>query len=166
MRKELKFIQQALQENSKILFEVLIVCIIQRTPMALLFGDNPLISCDGYSSDLQFWWFILFPDEIVAWTLLHLKNNNDQNFISINVLEYVAVIINYCGALTAYMEDGFTDNPHSVVLCVTDNLSAKNRTMHTCKKSIIRHALAHFFCGLLIGSEVGNNAKWISTVAN
>jgi hypothetical protein len=97
-----------------------------------------------------------------------LKNNNGQNFISINLLEYVTVIINYCGALMAYMEDGFTDDPHPVVLCIsiTDNVSAKNWTMHTCKKSIIGRTVAHFFCGLLIGSEVGINVKWISTVAN
>ena len=38
--------------------------------------------------------------------------------------------------------------------------------MHTCKKSIVGRALARFFCGLLIGSEVGINAKWISTEAN
>jgi hypothetical protein len=155
-----------LQENSKTSFEVPITFIIPRTPTASLFGDSSLISCGGYSSDLRFWCFIPFPDEIVARTLLHLKNNNDQNFISINVLEYVTVIINYCGALTAYIEDGFIDDPHPVVLCITDNVSAKNWMMHTCKKSIIGRALAHFFCGLLIGSEVGINAKWISTVDN
>jgi hypothetical protein len=81
MREELKFIRQALQENSKIPFEVLIAFIIPRTPTASLFGDSSLISCGGYSSDLRFWWFIPFPDEIVARTLLHLKNNDDQNFI-------------------------------------------------------------------------------------
>jgi len=166
MREELKFIRQALHENSTIPFEVPIAFIIPRTPTASLFGDSSLISCGGYSTDLRFWWFIPFPDEIVARTLLHLKNNDDQSFISINVLEYVTVIINYCGALTAYMEDGFTDDPHPVVLCVTDNVSAKNWTMHTCKKSIVGRALARFFCGLLIGSEVGINAKWISTEAN
>jgi len=37
---------------------------------------------------------------------------------------------------------------------------------HTCKKSIIGRALARFFCGLLIGSAVGINATWISTVEN
>ena len=166
MREELKFIRQALHEKSTIPFEVPIAFIIPRTPTASLFGDSSLISCGGYSIDLRFWWFIPFPDEIVARTLLHLKNNDDQSFISINVLEYVTVIINYCGALTTYMEDGFTDDPHPVVLCVTDNVSAKNWTMHTCKKSIVGRALARFFCGLLIGSEVGINAKWISTEAN
>jgi hypothetical protein len=53
-----------------------------------------------------------------------------------------------------------------VVLCVTDNISAKNWMTHTCKKSIIGGALARFFCGLLIGSNVGINATWISTVTN
>jgi hypothetical protein len=53
-----------------------------------------------------------------------------------------------------------------VVLCVMDNISAKNWTMHTSKKSIIGHALTRFFCGLLIGSDVGIDAKWISTLAN
>jgi hypothetical protein len=38
--------------------------------------------------------------------------------------------------------------------------------MHTCKRSIIGHALAHFFCGLMIGSEVAINVKWISTLTN
>jgi len=138
LHEELKFTRQAFQENSKIPFEVPIAFIIPRTQMASLFGDSSLISCGGYSSDLRCWsWFIPIPDEIVSRTLLHLKNNDDQNFISVNVLEHVTEIINYCGTLTAYMEDGFSGDPHPVVLCVTDNVSAKNWTMHTCKKSLL-----------------------------
>jgi hypothetical protein len=34
------------------------------------------------------------------------------------------------------------------------------------KKLIIGCALARFFCGLLTGSRVGINAKWISTIDN
>jgi hypothetical protein len=122
--KKLKLKWQAFQEDFKIPFEVPIAFIIHRTPTASLFGDSSLISCGGYSSDLWFWWFILFPDEFVVRMLLHLKNNNDQNFISINVLEYVTIIINYCGALTAYLEGGSLTT-HPVVLCVTDNISTK-----------------------------------------
>jgi hypothetical protein len=97
---------------------------------------------------------------------LHLKNNKTDKFISINCFEYVTIIINYCAAITAILKSQITTNPHLVVLCMTDNTSAKNWTMHTCKKSIIGCALARFFCGLLIGSDVGINAKWISTTAN
>ena len=84
----------------------------------------------------------------------------------INCLEYVTIIVNYCAAISAILEDDDIADPHPVVLCMTDNISAKNWTVHTSKKSIIGHALARFFCGLLIGSNVGINAKWISTLAN
>ncbi len=58
------------------------------------------------------------------------------------------------------------DNPNPIVLCVTDNTIALNWTLHTTKKLIIGRALARFFYGILIGSRVGINAKWISTTNN
>jgi hypothetical protein len=57
----------------------------------------------------------------------------------------VTIIINYCAAITAMLESQITTNPHLVVLCMTDNISAKDWTMHTSKKSIIWHASARFF---------------------
>jgi hypothetical protein len=59
-----------------------------------------------------------------------------------------------------------TDDPHPVVLCITDNTRTLNWTLHTSKKSIIGQALARFFCGLLISYNIGVNAKWISTIKN
>jgi hypothetical protein len=97
---------------------------------------------------------------------VHLKNNSDETFISINCLEYVTIIINYCASKAVFEGKKITDDPHPVVLCVTDNTSALNWTLDTSKKSIIGRALARFFCGLLIGSNVGVNAKWISTTKN
>ena len=166
MRAEIDFIRQALADNSGISFEVPIGLIIPRTPTASLFGDSSLRACGGYSTTLRVWWYIPFPDEIVHRTLLHMKNNENETFISINCLEYVTIIINYCAAIYAFAKNDITTDPHPVVLCVTDNVSAKNWTVHTSKKSIIGRALARFFCGLLIGSDVGINAKWISTHAN
>jgi hypothetical protein len=58
------------------------------------------------------------------------------------------------------------NDPYPVVLCIMDNTSALNWTLHTSKKSRIGRALARFFCGLLIGLNVGVNTKWISTVKN
>ena len=165
LRAELDFIRQALKEDSGISFEVPIAFIVPRTPTASLFGDSSLRACGGSSTTLRVWWYISFLDEIVQQTLLHLKNNDDKTLVSINCLEYVTIIINNCAALTAF-ESEITINPHLVVICVTDNISAKNWTMHTCKKSIIGRACARFFCGLLIGSNIGINAKWISTLAN
>ena len=56
----------------------------------------------GYSIDLFFWSHVQFPVEVVARTLNCLPDNKDGNFISINVLEFVVVIIDYCVALAKY----------------------------------------------------------------
>ncbi len=163
---KLDFIRQALRDDSGIAFEALIVFIIPKTPMATLFGDSLLWACGGYSTTLRVWWYISFPDDIIWRTLLHLSNNKSKTFISINCLKYVTIIINYCAAIAALLKSQVPIDPHPAVLCVTDNISAKNWTLHTSKKSIIGRALARCFCGLLIGSDVGINAKWISMAAN
>jgi hypothetical protein len=87
-------------------------------------------------------------------------------FISINCLEYFTINMNYCASLLVFETWKIDNNPHPVVLCVTDNTSALDWTLHTSKKSIIGRAFARFFCGLLIGSNVGVNVKWISTIKN
>jgi hypothetical protein len=95
MRAELDFIRQALNDDSGISFEVpSISFIIPKTPTASLFGDSSLLSCGGYSTDLRVWRYLPLLDKIVQRTLLHLKNNEDETFISINCLEYVTKIIN------------------------------------------------------------------------
>jgi hypothetical protein len=62
--------------------------------------------------------------------------------VLINVLEFVMVIINYCAALNVVRTSPVTDNPHPVILNVTDNSSALSWTLHTCKQSKIRQMLA------------------------
>ncbi len=166
MREELSFIASILNPDSGIKFETPISHLIPRTPTASIIGNSSLLMCGGYSVTLKFWWHLTFPKEIVERTLLHLKDNSDKNFISINCLEYVTIIIDYCAALTSLASNKFNDDPHPVVLCITDNTSALNWTLHTSKQLAIGWALARFFCGLLIGSDVGINAKWISTIKN
>jgi hypothetical protein len=51
------------------------------------------------------------------------------------------------------LKSQISSDPHLLALCITDNISAKNWIMQTSKKSIIGHALARFFCGLLIEVE-------------
>jgi hypothetical protein len=94
MQAELDFIRQALEEDSGIHFEVPIAYIIPRTPTASLFGDSSLCACGGYSTTLPVWWYLSFPDDIDQQTMLHISNNQDETFISINCLEYLTIIIN------------------------------------------------------------------------
>ena len=75
------------------------------------------------------------PPEVQARTLLYKADNTDGTFISINVLEFVTVIIQYCAAYTAVIEDGLTeDDPAPVFLNRTDNTSSLNWTLHSYKK--------------------------------
>ena len=166
MHEELNFISDALSENSGIKFETPIAHLIPRIPTALIIGDSSLTACGGYSITLEFWWHLAFPESVTHRTLLHLDDDKDETFISINCLEYVTIIINYCATIVKFENCKINDDPYPVVLCVTDNTSALNWTLHTSKKSIIGRALARFFCGLLIGSRIGINAKWISTIEN
>jgi hypothetical protein len=147
-------------------FETLIAHLIPRIPTASIFGDSFLLSCSGYSTTLKFWWHLSFPPEVIARMLLHLKDNSDNSFILINYLEYVTIILSYCASLIVFDTQKINYDPHPILLCVTDNTSAPNWTLHRSKKSIINRALAKFFCGLLIGSRVRINANWISTVNN
>jgi hypothetical protein len=166
MREEITFISHALAPDSGIKFETPIAHLIPRTPTASIIGDSSLLACGGYSITLGFWWHLSFPENKVGRTLLHLKDDSDKRFISINCLEYVTIILNYCASLVTFASKKVNDDPYPVILCVTNNTSALNWTLHTSKKSIIGRALARFFCRLLIGLNVGVNAKWISTTEN
>ncbi len=121
MEAELEFICQA----SVIDFEVPIGLVIPRALTTSLYRDSSLHACGGYSTTLRVWWYLSFPDEIVQQTLLHLKDNKDKTFISINCLEYT-IIINYCAAITALLHNDIINDPHPVVLCVPDNVSANH----------------------------------------
>jgi hypothetical protein len=86
--------------------------------------------------------------------------------VLINILEFVTVIINYCAALHVVQTSPITDDPHPVILNVTDNSSALSWTLHMCKQSKIRQMLTRFFCSLLINLPLGINSQWISTIDN
>jgi hypothetical protein len=120
----------------------------------------------GFSITLGFWWHIRFPEKVVQHTLQFKTSNDNGMLVLINVLEFVMVIINYFTALHVVRTSPVTDNPHPVILTVTNNSSALSWTLHTCKQSKIGQIFAHFFCSLLINSPIGINSQWISTIDN
>ncbi len=86
--------------------------------------------------------------------------------VLINVLEFVMVITNYCAALHVVQTSPVTDDPHPIILNVTDNCSTLSWTLHMCKQSKIGQMLARFFCLFLINLPLGINSQWISTINN
>jgi hypothetical protein len=135
-------------------------------PFATTMGDNLLEGAGGFSVTLRFWWHIRFLDKVVWHTLQFKTSNGNGMLMSINVLEFVTVIINYCAALHVVRTPPVTDDPHPVILNVTDNSSAISWTLHTCKQSKIGQMVARFFCSLLINLPLGINSQWISMIDN
>jgi hypothetical protein len=135
-------------------------------PFATTIGDSSLEGAGGFSITLGFCWHICFPEEVVWCTFQFKTSNDDDMLMLINVLEFVTVIINYCAALHVVRTSSVTDDPHPVILNVTDNSSALSWTLHTCKQSKIGQMLAHFFCSFLINSPLGINLQWISRIDN
>ncbi len=86
--------------------------------------------------------------------------------VSINVLEFVTMMINYYATLHIVQTSPITDDPHLVILNITDNSSTLSWTLHMCKGSKIGQILANFFCSLLINSPLGINSQWIRTINN
>jgi hypothetical protein len=114
-------------------------------PTFITFGDSCLKGTGGYSLSLGFLWHLPFPEKVKLHMLLHKRYNTDGLLISINVLEFVTVIINYCAALHIVLSTNPTNDPYPVLLNITDNASALSWTMGACCKSRIGRLLACFF---------------------
>jgi hypothetical protein len=135
-------------------------------PTFTSFGDSCLEGAGGYSILLGFLWHIPFPKAVKQRTLLHKRDNKDGLLISINVLKFVTVIINYCVMLHMVTTTLATNDPYPVLLNVTNIASALSWLTGACKKSKVGRLLACFFCLLMLNSLLGINSKWISTDDN
>ncbi len=118
---------------------------------------------------LNFFWLPVTP--LFSWkikqsTLLHKNDNADGCLISINILEFITIIISYCTLLHVILTTSVTDDPYLVLLNTTHKLSELSWTTGACKKSSIGQLLAQFFCSLLINLPLDVNSQWISTIPN
>jgi hypothetical protein len=133
MHYKIEFFCNKLKPDSGIEWETPIAHLIPQTPLAATIGDSSLEGAGGFSITLGFWWHIHFLDEVVQRTLQFKTSNNNNMLMLINVLEFVMVIINYCTVLHVFRTSPITEDPHPVILNITDNSSALSWTLHTCK---------------------------------
>ncbi len=134
---KIEFFCNKLKPDSGIEWEMPIAHLIPQTPFATLIGDSLLEGAGGFSITVEFWWHIRFPDKVVQRTLQFKTSNNDGMLVSLNVLGFVMVIINYCAALHVVPTSPITDDPHPVILNIADNSSTLSWTLHMCKQSKI-----------------------------
>jgi hypothetical protein len=164
---EIELLRSWLAPNSGIEWKSPIHHLIKRTPFATAAGDSCLYGGGGFSTGLNIWWHLTWPDWVIRRTRLYLPNNKKGNMVSINVLEFITIIINYAGALTVLgKEEGITDDPFPVLLNFCDNTSAIHWANHACKESLMGRALGRMLCMLLIDSRLGINAKYIKGTEN
>lgn len=116
-------------------------------------GDACLIGGGGCSPRQRAVWALDWPDPIVARTKLQSK---DPNYLHINVLEHLAILVGFIMAVSAWKLDPF--GPHPSFLILTDNTTAeawikklsvgKNPYSRAIAKLFLRVMMDHPLCGL------------------
>jgi hypothetical protein len=119
----------------------------------------------GFSTNLDYWWALEWPNDIYQHTTLPPK---DIWYISNNLLEFAALIFGFVGAILAWeMLPANSRPPTPMVLFWTDNMTARAWTkkvsgIHTPQGRSLTHIFAH----LLMFSDMGIEAQHIEGVAN
>ena len=75
----------------------------------------------GWSTDLTFWWHLTYPAEVQR--RAKLPNNKSGDYISINVLEMLCVVINFAASIYFCHTDGLDLDSFLVLLNWCDNTS-------------------------------------------
>ena len=160
---ELRLIRLALSSCS---LRTPIAHLVQRDATGKGYSDSSLDAAGGWSTDCKFWWYLEWSEEIRLSTLKFHKNNQDGKLISINVLEYASVIINYAAMSLYFLQNQDPANPFPVALLFADNVAAEIWTIKGCKRSLLGRALGRLLCALLINNPVGLSTARIDTHAN
>jgi len=167
------FINPSFRENLNILLKLLksdyqwetpIAFLIPRDPDFTADGDSSLIAAGGYSLHLKFWWHLEWPKEVQARNIREIKRDKKGKLISINILEYITVILNYAASIVAInnlKETGLQIPEHVLVLIKADNTSAECWAKKASSSSVIGKALMRLQAALMIQYGIGINAAYI-----
>jgi hypothetical protein len=117
MHYKIKFFCNKLKPDSGIEWEMPIAHLIPQMPFATTIGDSLLEDAGGFPSPWDSGGTFVSQTK---WFSVHY--NDDGMPVAINVLEFVTVIISYCAALHVVWTSPVTDDPHPVILNITNNL--------------------------------------------
>lgn len=166
LRLELSLIKRGLSSD-KIALERPIAHMIPTDPSGIGHSDSCLLAAGGFSIEMRFWWYIEWDERIRARTLKYIKNNKNDTLISINVLEYAALIINYMAATHFFRTNPSKSDPYPTVLLYADNTTAEAwGKMKSCKSSMTGRTLGRLQCALMMNNNVGINIAHVTTKDN
>ena len=155
--------------NPKVQWSIPIAHLITRTPDFQAWGDASLSASGGFSIDLGFYWYFQWPQSIQSKTLKFFKKRIKYNgeIISINLLEYIVVIINYAISSYLFTSRGLnTKYPHQSLLNWSDNRSAIAWTKQAAISTAGGKALSRIFCSLCINNGLQCSSHYINTKDN
>ena len=75
---------------------------------------------------MGFWWYFKWPEEVRKHTLTIVRSNTHGQFVSINMLEYASMLINYAAASHFYSQFPNASDPFPKVLFFADNTAAES----------------------------------------
>ena len=163
LREEIDYITELLSDDT-ISLSVPIAHLVPRSPQFTAAADSCKKGGGGWSLDLKFWWHLPYPETVI--TRAYLKNNKSGLLVSINVLELVCVIVNMAASIFACYFDNEDLSSCPVLLNWCDNTAACSWVSYRCKNSLIGRRLARLLVGLLMGTKLGIQAEWLSTIDN
>ncbi len=133
-------------------------------PYYFLGRDSPSIRDPGSKMSWSLSWTHLYAQEQLQEELQEQLQEYD---VERSVASHLWGLTQRSGSLTRLASDLVRHTKSTIIWYISTFVWYITRQLTTTsKKSIIGRALARFFCGLLIGSNVGVNAKWISTIKN
>ena len=168
---ELSFLRHIMAQPTLYKWESPIAHMVPRSPDFTSLGDSCLYAAGGFSLDLQFWWYIHWPEEIQQKTLKYYTikswDYTADKFVSINLLEYAAIIINYAAATHVLSTRGPNPrNPFPVLLNLADNMTANCWTQKTATSNLAGRGLARLFCALRLNNSLGLNSEFLAGLLN
>ena len=166
LRMELKYLANILLQPEKFHWSSPIAHLIPRDPEFYCAGDACLTGAGGYSRNAHFWWFLAWPAEVVASTLkaftVRVQIDIDK-FISINLLEYATILINYAATSQA-LSDGLirSPQPYPMVHIDADNTTAVSWTKKAVSANQKSKALSLVFVNLTLNNCLGVSSAHIA----
>ena len=150
IRTEIDFCTSTFNDPQRVQWSAPIALLIEREPSYIGWGDACLVGGGGFSLSLKFWWAMEWEEEIQKRTIHYLPKKSPL-LISINLLEYAAVIIGLAGSILAWEEEPDPKPAHPMVQLFTDNTTANSWTKRIAGlKSPQARNLARLLCHLLM----------------
>jgi len=154
LRTELKLLLYLFANRSRFPFTTPIAHIISRDPEFQALGDACLDGAGGFSTTMRFWWYVDWPPDITSRSLRHFTKNFkglQNQLLSINLLEYVAILISYAAAVLSLRTfTYYLPHPNPTINILTDNTTALSWTKRAASSTMEGKALAFLMTSLMV----------------